>query len=99
MTIQPASTPFTLKELNSTSPLENWNLTVLSKPTADTVTVLSPSTRSAPALEGPKAVLPLAVVLKTLYLAPPSGKEVTFIVNVCASWLDAPSAEVVAVRI
>ena len=74
VTIQPASTPLTLKELNSTSPLENWNLTVLSKPTADTVIVFSPKTKSAPAFEGPKAELPLAVVLKTLYFAPPSGK-------------------------
>ena len=60
MIIQPASTPLTLKELNSTSPLENWNLTVLSKPTDDTDILLVPSVN---ATAFPKKSLPLAVVL------------------------------------
>ena len=40
---QPEATPFKLKALNSTSPLENWNLTVLLKVTAPTVMLLAPS--------------------------------------------------------
>ena len=36
--------------------------------------------------------------MKILKLAPPSGNDVTFIVNVCASRLDAPSATRAASR-
>ena len=38
--------PFTFKASNTTSPLENWNLTVRSKSTAATVNVFNPSTNS-----------------------------------------------------
>ena len=96
---QSESTPFKLSALNSTSPLENWNLTALSKLTPVTVTVFSPKTKSAPALEGPKCVPPFCVVLKILYFAPPSGKDVTFIVKVWDPRLASPSAVVVATRI
>ena len=40
---QSESSPFKLKASNSTAPSENWNLTVLSKVTAATVTVFVPS--------------------------------------------------------
>ena len=60
---QPESTPFTLKASNTTSPLENWNLTALSKPTPPTVKVFSPRVN---AVTFPKKLPPLAVVLKTL---------------------------------
>ena len=40
---QSEATPFKLKASNSMSPLENWNLTALSKSTAATVIVFSPS--------------------------------------------------------
>ena len=73
------TTPFTLKLSNSTSPLENWNLTALSKDTAGTVILFEPSVR---ATGFPKKELPFAVVLNTLKFAPPAGKDVTFIVNV-----------------
>ena len=36
-------TPFKLNALNSTSPLENWNLTTLSKSTAGTSKLFWPS--------------------------------------------------------
>ena len=36
--------------------------------------------------------------MKILKLVPPSGKDVTFIVNVCASRLEAPSATTAASR-
>jgi hypothetical protein len=73
------ATPLTSNTLNSTSPLENWNFTALSKPTDDTVILFDPS---ANVVEGPKKELPFAVVLKTLTLAPAAGNDVTFIVNV-----------------
>ena len=38
-------TPFNVNSSNSTSPLENWNLTALSKVTAATVIVLTPSVK------------------------------------------------------
>ena len=86
-------TPFKLKASNSTSPLENWNLTALSKVTAATVILLEPSVN---ATGFPKKEFPFAVVLNTLKLAPPAGKDVTFIVNVWEAWLAAPSEIVVA---
>ena len=52
--------PFKLKALNSTSPLENWNLTARSKVTEGTVILLEPSVS---ACAGPKNEFPLAVVL------------------------------------
>ena len=60
MLTQVEATPFTLKSLNSTSPLENWNLTALSKVTAATVIVFEPSVNDT---GFPKKELPLAVVL------------------------------------
>ena len=45
------------------SPLENWNLTALSKETAPTVKVFSPSVN---AVAFPKKLPPLDVVLNTL---------------------------------
>ena len=77
-TTQVEFTPFKLKASNSTAPLENWNLTALSKATAGTVILFEPR---AKATGFPKKLLPLAVVLKTLTLAP-FAVSVTFIVNV-----------------
>ena len=77
---QPEESPFSVKASNSTSPLENWNLTALSKVTAATVMVFDPSVI---AIAGPKNQFPLAVVLATLKLAP-FAVSVTFIVKVCA---------------
>ena len=48
--------------------------------------------------EFPKKDAPLAVVLNTRKFAPPAGRLVTCMVNVCTPWLGAPSAMVVAVR-
>ena len=90
---QVEATPFKLKASNSTAPFENWNFTALSKPTAPTVILFEPSVN---ACAGPKKELPLAVVLNTLTFAPPDGNVVTFMVNVWAPWLAAPSATVVA---
>ena len=60
MPTQAEATPFKLKASNSTSPLENWNFTALSKATAATVMLFEPSVN---ATAGPKKLLPLAVVL------------------------------------
>ena len=57
---QVEATPFKVNASNSTSPLENWNFTALSKETAGTVMVLVPSTN---ATGFPKKSFPLAVVL------------------------------------
>ena len=54
------ATPFKVKKSNSTSPLENWNLTALSKFTAGTVILFEPSVN---ATELPQKLFPLAVVL------------------------------------
>ena len=89
------ATPLTSNASNSTSPLENWNLTALSNVTAGTVILFDPSV-NATAL--PKKEFPFDVVLYTLTSAPPAGNVVTFIVNVWAPLLAAPSATVVAVR-
>ena len=86
-------TPFKLKALNSTAPLENWNLTALSKVTAGTVILLEPSVK---AIGFPKKELPFAVVLYTRTFAPPAGNEITFIVYVWEAWLAAPALIVVA---
>ena len=78
VTTQVEFTPFKLKASNSTSPLENWNLTALSKATPPTVMLFEPRVN----VTGfPKKLLPLAVVLKTLTLAP-FAVSVTLIVNV-----------------
>ena len=63
MSLQDETTPFNVKASNSTSPLENWNLTALSKLTAATVTVFVPSVN---ACAFPLNQLPLATVLTTL---------------------------------
>ena len=60
LVIQSESTPFRLNALNSMSPLENWNLTALSKVTAGTVNVFIPL---ANATGFPKKSFPLATVL------------------------------------
>ena len=87
-------TPFKFKSSNSTSPLENWNLTVLSKVTAGTVTLFAPSDNCT---GFPKNQFPFAVVFATLTLAP-FAVSVTFIVNVWDPWLTTESATVVATR-
>ena len=94
-TTQSETTPFNTKSSNSTSPLENWNLTDLLKVTAGTVIVLEPRVI---AMAGPKNQFPLAVVFTTLKSAPPDGRLVTFIVNVCAPWLATPESGVVATK-
>ena len=71
-----------LKILNSTAPLENWNLTALLNVTEGTVMLFEPSVS---VVAGPKYQFPFAVVLATLKSAPPGGKFVTFIVKVCAA--------------
>ena len=53
-------TPFKLKLSNSTSPLENWNLTALSNVTLATVILFEPRVNATGL---PKKSFPLAVVL------------------------------------
>ena len=60
MPTQVELTPFKLKASNSTSPLENWNLTDLLKATAATDIVFEPGVN---ATGFPKKAFPLAVVL------------------------------------
>ena len=57
---QDEATPFTSRASKTTSPLENWNLTALSKPTEATVILFEPSVS---AVAGPKKAFPVAVVL------------------------------------
>ena len=71
--------PFKVRASNSTSPLENWNLTALLKFTLGTVILFEQIVNG---IGLPKKLLPLAVVLYTLTLAPPVGRFVTFIVYV-----------------
>ena len=71
--------PFKVRASNSTSPLENWNLTALLKFTAGTVILFEQIVNG---IGLPKKLLPLAVVLYTLTLAPPAGRFVIFIVYV-----------------
>jgi len=73
------ATPFTLNASKPTLPLENWNFTARLNVTADTVKVFEPSVKG---VAGPKKLFPLAVVLKTLTLAPAVGSDVTLIVKV-----------------
>ena len=74
------ATPFNVNASNSTSPLENWNLTALSKVTSNTVIVLTPRVK---ATGFPKKLLPLNCCFKySKSSAPPAGNDVTFISNV-----------------
>ena len=57
---QDEATPFNSKASNSTSPLENWNLTALLNETEGTVMLFEPSVS---ATGFPKNAFPLAVVL------------------------------------
>ena len=90
---QSEESPFSTKASNSTSPVENWNLTDLLKVTAATVILLDPRVI---VWAGPKNQFPLATVFATLKVAPPEGRFVTFIVKVWAPWLATPESGVVA---
>ena len=63
LTTQEDSVPLRDRKSNSTSPLENWNLTERSNATAGTVFVLLPRVR---ATAGPLFQFPFATVLTTL---------------------------------
>ena len=62
--------PFKLNALNSTSPLENWNLTARSNVTAATVILLDPSVKAT----GFQKTISIGSSFINLTLAPPAGR-------------------------